>query len=783
MVRFYQIIWVDATSTETIELSLRDIAGDPEAKAQNVGDSTESVLQWLSRRDGECLIVFDDANADITKYIPSGNRGNILFTSHDIALRRYVPDEAFAKVEDMDEEDAISLLLKSAFLDGSRLELREAARPIVKELLFLPLAVDQAGASIANGSCCIDDYLRMYSQHHQELLDDPTFKGASNYNRTAYRTWNVSLTVIKAQMTEAAVAAISILQIFSFIHHENISEEIMKRAAEALKTPSDDEESQKMKNNLSYRLLQCDKDGHWDPFYFRKGIQTLVSFSLIKKAVMDNIYSMHPLVHSWSRDSMAHEEQQAGSFFVHSLLSSSITFVFANEDYAFCRTLVPHIKAVDRHDAVLRTPMGYNDERYTNYGLVFYEAGYWKEAEQLRVQVSETRKKVLGEEHPDTLTSMAHLASTYRNQGRWKEAEQLDVQVMETTKTVLGEEHPHTLTNMGNLAWTYLNQGWWKEAEQLFVQVLETTKRVLGEEHPDTLTSMANLASTYRKQGWWKEAEQLEVQVLEMRKRVIGEEHPDTLMCMGNLTSTYCNQGRWKEAEQLFVQVLETIKRVLGEEHPDTLMSMGNLASTYWNQGRWKEAEQLEVQVLEMRKRVLGEEHPHTLMSMGNLASTYSNQGQWKEAEQLEVQVLETIKRVLREEHPDTLMSMGNLASTYLNQGWWKEAEQLEVQVSETRKRVLREEHPHTLTSMANLASMYRNQRWWKEAEQLDVQVLETRKRVLREEHPHTLTSMGNLASKYRNQGWWKEAEHLDVKVSETRKRILVKEHLDNKTP
>jgi hypothetical protein len=64
----------------------------------------------------------------------------------------------------------------------------------------------------------------------------------------------------------------------------------------------------------------------------------------------------------------------------------------------------------------------------------------------------ETRKKVLGEEHPYTLTSMANLASTYRNQGRWKEAEQLEVKVMETRKKVLGEEHPDTLTSVANLA-------------------------------------------------------------------------------------------------------------------------------------------------------------------------------------------------------------------------------------------------------------------------------------------------------------------------------------------
>ena len=31
----------------------------------------------------------------------------------------------------------------------------------------------------------------------------------------------------------------------------------------------------------------------------------------------------------------------------------------------------------------------------------------------------ETSKRVLGAEHPDTLTSMANLASTYQNQGRW----------------------------------------------------------------------------------------------------------------------------------------------------------------------------------------------------------------------------------------------------------------------------------------------------------------------------------------------------------------------------
>ena len=68
--------------------------------------------------------------------------------------------------------------------------------------------------------------------------------------------------------------------------------------------------------------------------------------------------------------------------------------------------------------------------------------GRWNEAEKAFLQVMETRMRVLGPEHPDTLISMNILALTYWDKGRWDEAEELNVQVMETRKMVLGPEHP-----------------------------------------------------------------------------------------------------------------------------------------------------------------------------------------------------------------------------------------------------------------------------------------------------------------------------------------------------
>ena len=85
---------------------------------------------------------------------------------------------------------------------------------------------------------------------------------------------------------------------------------------------------------------------------------------------------------------------------------------------------------------------------------------------------------------------MANLALTFWNQGRWKEAEELFVQVMETRKRVLGEEHPDTLTSMNNLAFTFKAQGHNDEAVSLMENCFQLRKQVLGPQHPYTTSSL-----------------------------------------------------------------------------------------------------------------------------------------------------------------------------------------------------------------------------------------------------------------------------------------------------
>ena len=87
------------------------------------------------------------------------------------------------------------------------------------------------------------------------------------------------------------------------------------------------------------------------------------------------------------------------------------------------------------------------------YNAAWYarEQGNYADALEMATFSMTARWEQLGGESEITLWSMAMVAFTYRNQGRWTEAEQLEVEVMETRKAVLGEEHADTLTSMGNL--------------------------------------------------------------------------------------------------------------------------------------------------------------------------------------------------------------------------------------------------------------------------------------------------------------------------------------------
>jgi hypothetical protein len=563
------------------------------------------------------------------------------------------------------------LLLKAACLDESQEDLQAEASEIVNELFCIPLAVDQAGAFIAFGDTDIRDYLDEYSQYRERLLSYPAFKGASKYNRTVYGTWELSFKEMQqraesddSQRSEAAKSAIFLLAMFAFIHYDGITEEIFSYAATQKYEEYGDKEQRSAlplaSSIVDHTLLHLHNTGKWDNFIFKEGVRVLLSFGLIKLVSSKGIYTMHPLIHAWGRDRMSSEDRNKYCLMAYIMLACSLYGHFDEQPYHFRRILVTHLRANIQHSVITKQEMvdKYFDDAHEKFGRMLREQGYENEAQKFQILVLNTRSRTLGEEHPDTIRAMGHLANTCHSLGKHADAEKLRIKVLDLSNRFCGEDHPDTIRAMDDLALSYGRLGKYADAEKLQIKVLHMSKSLLGEDHRVTIWAMGNLATTYESLGKYAVAERLAIKVLDVSNRLLGEDHPDTIIAMSTLAISYESLGKYADAEKLRIKVLDMRNRLLGEDHPDTIWAMSNLAVSYNSLGKYADAEKLEIGVLNMRNRLLGEEHPDTIDGLENLAITFSHLQKYKDAATLEAQVVAVRRKIFwRETSPNSRIS------------------------------------------------------------------------------------------------------------------------------
>ncbi|KAJ6527576.1 hypothetical protein DFH09DRAFT_162964 [Mycena vulgaris] len=598
--RFTDIFLIDTSTTETIDTCLKNIAA-----MHNTGNTAQEALEWLSGRPAEWLLFFDNADdpqINLNKFLPQCKHGNILITSRNPRLRGYAGSHSL--VSDMEETDAVALLLKSCAEEITPRK-TELATGIVKALYYFPLAIIQAGAFILK-SGALSSYLKLYAENQAQLLSEQPNQSHDNYAWTVYTTWKISF-------EQLSTPAATLLQLCSFLHHNGISEEIFSRAS-LYDFPSNGPSREELHDPLEFLSQFSGPTGVWNSLQFMDVMNEITAYSLANFDPDAELYSVHPLVHNWSRSTLTDKKQY--HYWMVAIVGMSISQIPKQDMQLASLKLLPHV------DLLLHGKMDISPDFRIDYGWLYYHAERLKDAEELDRAVLEHRRSVMGKDHLDTLHAMGVLAAVYSEQGKYQEAEELEVVVLEKQRTILGEDHPKTLWAMGNLASTYSSVGKLQEAAELEVVVLEKRRKILGEDHPNTLRAMGNLASTYLNLGKLKEGEELVLVVLEKQRSILGEDHLDTLLTMANLASTYHNLGKLKEAEELKVIGLETRRKILGEDHPDTLCAMGKLASTNHRLGKLNEAEELYIKLLDRQTARLGADHPDTLRTANYLAQT-----------------------------------------------------------------------------------------------------------------------------------------------------------------
>ncbi|MGW3270634.1 protein kinase domain-containing protein [Streptomyces kronopolitis] len=288
--------------------------------------------------------------------------------------------------------------------------------------------------------------------------------------------------------------------------------------------------------------------------------------------------------------------------------------------------------------------------------------GRWAESGEAHRALAAERSRLLGPDHPDTLTSSLEAGHALSRLGRHFEAHQLYTEVLGGRERALGPDHPDALDCRHHVALNLGRLGRLEDCRTMLEEVAAARARVLGARHPEALATRGELAFVLGKLGRWTAALQIHEEVAAARAAVLGPDHPDTLAARYEVGIGLGRLGRTADALALYRELAAARTRAQGADDPETLRARHGLGVNLGRERRWQEALVEAREVTAARARVLGEDHPDTLVSRRETAVALGWLGRWGEALDHYRRVADARERVLGTAHLDTLAALGDLA-------------------------------------------------------------------------------------------------------------------------
>ena len=565
------VAWVNAESRGSVLEGLSELG-----QRMGVGETDDRTPETLAQRclraleeaeEADRLVVFDNVERadDLRGFIPRGESLRVVATT----TKRVDWAQAWRPIDvgGFEREQSIAMLLGRTGQSD-----RDAADAIADALEDLPVAVSQAAATVKRSRCSLSTYLdrlRKYSlEDSVRRLDGDEYPDAvGSALRFAFQS---ALEEIGKQNPRWEALASRQLGILALLAASGVPKRWLEGTDQDSSDRSTLDAGEALSSLVEFSVCQFSEDG------------AKATLHRLQSRVIRENWKNEP------KDRARAEEDAIG------LLTSVDTTRVRNHKNGDRRQdavdLADQLRAVSEQDY---SHALFSDPRF---GDILPSASHHARelgAPQAAIALSgavDHLGKILGDDHPDTLTSRNNLAGAYESAGRLDEAITLYEQVLDDRTHIFGPDHPDTLISRDNLAGAYESAGRLGEAIPLYEQVLADSTRVLGDNHPDTLTSRNNLAGAYESAGRLGEAIPLYEQVLADSTRLLGPDHPDTLASRNNLAGAYESAGRLDEAITLYEQVAADSTRLLGPDHPDTLTFKGNLAYAYLAAGRLDDA-------------------------------------------------------------------------------------------------------------------------------------------------------------------------------------------------
>jgi tetratricopeptide (TPR) repeat protein len=592
------VFWLQADSQEILTTAYLQLAtqvlGLPEQSEAE--QQVNAVKHWMETHQ-RWLLILDNVEQPeevLSTFLPGKYLGSVLITTR---MREAGPQAQSELLPVLSRYEGVLFLLRRARKIGQEALIRQATRNdvrLAKELYHLmnglPLALDQAGAYIAETGSSLQRYRDLYQQFRPKLLSRR--QAQAPHPASVCRTFELSWQMIEGQSPLAG----KVLQFCAFLAPSQIPERlVLEGVGESERT--------------------------WDELEKDEALGLLHRYSLVERA--DDLLSLHRLVQEVLQDILSEDERQ--HCMEQAVLVVNTTFPSGEHGtWPLCEFLLPHALICTRWIEVLRQKKPEGARLLGVIGHYLHERAQYRDAEPHLKQALSIREEQLGAEHPDTATSLNNLALLYWRQGRHQEAEPLYQRARAIYEQQLGPSDPDVARPLNGLAVLYSEQGKYAEAEPLYQRALKIREEQLGPDHPQVASSLNNMASLYKEQGKYAEAEPLYQRALKIREEQLGPDHPQVASPLNNMAILYKEQGKYAEAEPLYQRALSILEKQLGPDHPQVAHPLDGLAELYREQGKYARAEPLYQRALKIREQKLEPDHPYTKQVRENLAKLFS---------------------------------------------------------------------------------------------------------------------------------------------------------------
>ncbi|WP_430496838.1 FxSxx-COOH system tetratricopeptide repeat protein [Micromonospora trifolii] len=762
------IWWASAEDGEVLQESLAELARKLEPAHSLLGSTTVDAagwaMQWLQCHSN-WLLVLDNVedHATIAAFLAQvGRHGHIVITT-----RRNINWRGSAKpllLDVLTSDASVDLLVD---LVGSPVE-AEALADLAAELGYLPLALEQAGAYIAEQRIAVAKYLNLLRRKPAKAFLGVDEGGQAS--RTIARVWDITLEAIRGKDPRAEF----LLRVMAYFAPDNIPRRIL--VADASDADAADKSlgllasySMIILNQQSvaiHRLVQAvlreqDSDLYDEIFRTETPVATATRFLTdavphadphINIGIWPAWRELTPHVDALTR---ATTDNQA-TVGTAALLAKSAFFASTQGQH---KVALPQER---RALAITETRLGENHPvvgtRLFNLGQTLTALGAASEALPLLQRGLTITETARGREHPDVGIGLSHLARALTELGRPAEALPLRRRELAINEAVYAPDHPTVAIALNNLAGTLEALGKSAEALPLRERALVISEAAFGPDHPTVAIRLGNLAVTLTELGRPADALPLHQRSLAISETVLGRDHPELAARLNNLALSFEAMGKPARALPLRERALTISEAAFGPDHPTIGVRLNNLAQTLNDLGKPAEALPLQQRALVISEAALGPGHPTIAIWLSNLAQTVDALGRATEALPLRERALAIGETALGPDHPDVAKGLLNLGGALVTVGRASEALPLLQRALSIIEATFGPNHPTVAIALGNLAYALQNLGRTVEALPLQQRALTVSEAAFGPDHPQVATGLNNLAGTLAERGKFAEA-------------------------